>query len=249
MKWLINELINPMTYVFIGFIFLCIFNKKIPKGRKWLLYSIIFLIFYISTTPFIPRQIAFSLEKKYNPLKIEGIDTTMCYNVIVLGGGINVKPDAPPNSQLSTTTMMRLAEAIRICLRTSCSQLITSGYSKKSASLGETAANAAMVLGMPRHRVQFLSKAKTTAEEAKEYVGAFDPHKPLILVTSALHMKRAVYLFKKAGVAHIYPAPTDYIQGQSAGFNFPVSFLPSINNNFTLTSCFHEIIGLWYAKL
>ena len=249
MKWLINELINPMTWLVIGLFFLWLFSKKLNGRIKKIGYWLLFLVFYLSTTPFIPQKLASSLERKFPILDLGGLSKDTCYNIIVLGGGLNYVPGAPANSQLSTASLMRLAEASRIYQATPCSKFITSGYAKEGPSLAELAGKAALSLGVSPGQLQLLPATRTTQDEANEYVKKFGKKTPLIIVTSALHMQRANFLFRQVGVANIRSAPTDFPPIPRRNPNSLKSLIPSFKNNYLLISCLHEIIGLWHVKI
>ena len=70
-------------------------------------------------------------------------------------------------------------------------------------------------------------------------------YRRIILVTSAVHMRRAVYSFKHSWEYEIIPAPCDYLRGSDVNV---LDFLP---NRSSLDSCLralHEWVGLlWYG--
>jgi uncharacterized SAM-binding protein YcdF (DUF218 family) len=66
----------------------------------------------------------------------------------------------------------------------------------------------------------------------------------MILVTSALHMRRAVALFDEKGLA-VVPAPTQGVMSSGAsGVQIPRS-----GNIGLMERSLKEVIGLWWSRL
>ena len=118
-------------------------------------------------------------------------------------------------------------------------------------------------LGVPREAVVLEGRAVNTEENAK-YVGeilmqrcrdAKDAKKPsVLLVTSACHMKRSLYMFEKyAPEIECIPAATDYqaLPWKSKPFKWR-SILPDIGAFARNNSFIHEYIGYygykWFRK-
>ena len=55
---------------------------------------------------------------------------------------------------------------------------------------------------------------------------------PYILVTSAFHMRRAMYIFKKAGV-NVIPYPCNYLSGNTRSLDFIDSITPDAYSLWT----------------
>jgi uncharacterized SAM-binding protein YcdF (DUF218 family) len=86
-------------------------------------------------------------------------------------------------------------------------------------------------------------------EEAAEYVKAFGKDAPLVLATSAIHMPRAVFLFKKVGVKTIIPAPTQYKVKRQSPVLLKHFLLPGFHYWGDIQASLHEIVGMIYARL
>lgn len=92
------------------------------------------------------------------------------------------------------------------------------GGSGGLAALGRVSWNAAMAadllveLGVPRERIELEDASRNTAENAALGHLLFDPQpgETWVLVTSALHMPRAVATFTRAGWEGVVPWPVDY---------------------------------------
>ena len=117
--------------------------------------------------------------------------------------------------------------------------------------------DAAVTLGVKKENIIILKKPTTTQEEALEYAATLGKDSArLILVTSDIHMPRAMKLFKRAGLNPV-AAPSDHI--------LKTSYVPGKNQirlikkhfwwesgkgNFEkFSSAMHEYIGLLWAEM
>jgi uncharacterized SAM-binding protein YcdF (DUF218 family) len=66
----------------------------------------------------------------------------------------------------------------------------------------------------------------------------------IILVTSAIHMPRAVATFRKAGF-EVVPAPADFYTGWDGD---DLSWIPSSDNLDNTESAMREWVGLWVYR-
>lgn len=186
-----------------------VFLKK-ERPLKWLAVATAGW-FVIISTPLVPTLIMRSLEQQYQPVRVRDLPVTVsAYNIIVLGGGHGFDENLPANSLLSSQALGRLSEGIRLHRLLPHSKLVLSGF---SASGGVTQAemlrNVALLLGVPRQDIILQKKPANTYEEARAYASTFGSTHPLIVVTSAYHMPRAMYTFSKAGINAI-ASPANY---------------------------------------
>lgn len=92
------------------------------------------------------------------------------------------------------------------------------------------------------------SKSINTWQQAIEVKEIMEKNgwKRAVLVTSAFHMKRAVYSFKRQGI-EVVTAPTDYRTDRSGA---PITyFLPYVKYLFTSFLALHEYAGILYYKI
>lgn len=221
------------------------------KNTKWLkrLTLALIVIFLATASNFIPNLMINGLEQQYQPLvSLSDLDRNRPTDVLVLGSGHTADPDLPPLAQLSSTALQRLTEGIRIFDQIPEARLIVSGYGDDSArSQAEVLQDAAISLGVPEARIARQSEPTTTEEEAKAYKSTFGTDRQLILVTSAAHMPRAIYLFRKTGSDPI-PAPTGYEVLNDPTEPFDWDFF-STRNFRKVEAALHEYIGMLWAKL
>ncbi len=123
---------------------------------------------------------------------------------------------------LNRASFIRLAEGVRVHRLIPGSRLILSGgrgFARVSES--EVMAETAVRMGVSRKDIILENKSADTEDQAR-LVKPIVGKGRLVLVTSAVHMPRAMALFRKAGMEPV-PAPVDYLQNNSRG---PRRYLP-----------------------
>jgi|YelNatPaOPRAMG01_1025707.scaffolds.fasta_scaffold88954_1 uncharacterized SAM-binding protein YcdF (DUF218 family) len=239
-----QALILPSVFLFFLFLIgvVLIFLKKKKSSIIILVISLSFYYFF-SITP-IADFLILPLERKYSYPNQETIERPNF--LVVLSGGVKGRNLSLP-SVLGDSTLFRLNEALKIySLRKKKPYIIVSGTSpiqeySKEALFG---ANFLELYGIPKEKVSFEVFSKDTFEHAielKKKIG----NQEFLLITSAYHMPRAVYAFRKNGLNFI-PVPTDY----QAEKNYTLlDFLPQPKNLRKSNLAFHEYFGIIYYKL
>lgn len=221
------------------------------KRRRVFTYLLIAALTWLalSSTPPLPKLLIKSLEWKYGPINLDQIDTSQDVHILVLGGGHTSDDRLPATDQLSEGALKRLVEGIRLQRQLPNSQLILSGYSRESIqqSHAEVMAEAALLLGVNRQDTAVLTTPWNTMFEAIDYQKRYGNAYKLILVTSAIHMPRAMMHFRRAGLEPI-PAPTNYIYKED---NLPNGFkiLPASKNLTKMNRAIHEYVGMFWGKV
>jgi uncharacterized SAM-binding protein YcdF (DUF218 family) len=99
-------------------------------------------------------------------------------------------------------------------------------------------------LRIPDKRIFIEGESQNTFENAKE-IGRLRLKPPLILITSAGHMNRALRVFKAQRMKPL-PAPCDFKAGWSR--EDPLRFFPSGGALAASSTAIYEYVGtLWYA--
>ncbi len=203
-------------------------------------------LFIISSSP-IPRWLVRSLESSYKVYNGSNLDSKEPH-ILILGGGHTQDPDLPFNNQLSTNALGRLVEGIRIYRFIQNSKLVLSGYtSTDKMSQAEILARTALLLNVDEADTLMNTTPKNTRQEAKHYFEKFGNNHPLILVTDAAHMPRAMMWFKKYGLDPI-PAPTNNMV-KTDPYKSSFIFKPSIGNLGMMRRAMIEYSGILYFKL
>jgi uncharacterized SAM-binding protein YcdF (DUF218 family) len=165
--------------------------------------------------------------------------------IIILGGGYKDAENMPTTSQLGSSSLLRLVEGIRLKKINPNAKLIFSGgkpFSEKysEASIYESAYKSLTSDKSKQILSEIPHNTKSEADETYKLIG----NKKLIVVTSANHMKRAVYLFEKMG-CNVIPAPCDFLVKNIK--YYPA--LPSWSSIKQTEFAIHEYIGLLRYKI
>lgn len=169
------------------------------------------ILFLICSTSFVPRKLIASLERHYSPLQLQDIDRSKTHYIHVLGAGATMDPRLPSSMKLNQESLTRLVEGIRVFNYLDDGVLITSAANEKELkSQAEISKDAALSLGIDGTRIHTLDTPTTTLEEALAFKAAFGIDKRIIIVTSAVHMPRAIEIFKDQGLNTI-AAPSGYL--------------------------------------
>jgi uncharacterized SAM-binding protein YcdF (DUF218 family) len=239
----------PLTIfwlILIAGIFLFLLKRK-RTGLVFGFFSIIWLA--LISLPFLPTLLVKSLENRFPPLlEISQFNPKDSIYILVLGSGYTVNKNLSPNDQLSLNSLGRLTEAIRLHRLLNASQLVLSGFvHDENVNEAEPFIKTALDLGVEENKISLLGTPENTKMEAFDYTKKFGTNKTLILVTDAVHMPRAMLLFRKAGQSPI-PSPTNHM-AKSDWQNGISDWFPSSSNIAMMEYAMHEIGGLVYARL
>jgi uncharacterized SAM-binding protein YcdF (DUF218 family) len=167
--------------------------------------------------------------------------------IVVLGGGHSSDPQLPVNSQISQAALGRVVEGVRLYRAIPGSKLLMSGGGAfDPVPEARVMAEIALSLGVKSQDLKMEDASRDTADQAA-ILAALLHGKPIILVTSAAHMPRAMALFAQRGM-HPLPAPADYLyrvpQRRSPG-----QYFPRADSLKGAEAAVHEYLGLAWAWL
>ncbi|MCK9491916.1 MAG: YdcF family protein [Sulfurimonas sp.] len=241
LKKLISFCIKPYGLVLIilmlGLYFL--FTKKEKLSRSLISLGV-FLLFLFAYPPF-SNMLVSALEDRY--VKYDYSHGEIKY-IHVLGSGHVSDETQPISSLLGDSGVKRVLEGILLHKNIENSKLIFTGYANKEEfSNASVNAKLAISLGVKEKNIILGEEAKDTNEEA-HFAKSITQSEAFILVTSATHMQRAIYLFNKVGL-HPKPAPTDFHRDKNTSF----FELPSIYAFKNSQMAMHEYIGILWSKL
>jgi uncharacterized SAM-binding protein YcdF (DUF218 family) len=151
-------------------------------------------------------------EFVYRPLvPVTDLDPAGPVLVYVLGTGFNPDPWLPANSRVSGTFLARLLEGHRIYQSRPDVRLLVSVANEDADPEDKQVFLSAMVemLSLDPKRVDLITEAQSTEDEARLLKGHLKNGEQLVLATSASHMPRAMATFKAAKYQP-KAAPTDF---------------------------------------
>lgn len=259
-KKIIGASLMPLP---LGFLLLLI-GGQLYARRHFLISKIIafgvLLIWYLLSLSPVASLLVEPLENQFPKYTNQAVSY-----IIVLGGYHHSDERKPISSLLSTVSLMRLTEGIRIYRLNAGAKLLLSGYKgRDKISNAEAMAKVAGALGVPSADIILATNTKDTGEEAQHWAqylvnesSAMDDQndkKPIMtaLVTSASHMPRALFWFRdylaKQPKIKIVPAPTAYMTGAKTGLSWR-SFVPSANALQVTEAAWHEYLGIIWARL
>ena len=200
------------------------------------------LLYASSSTPLSDRLVE-RLENSYKPLDPALITDSDIY--VVLGGGIiDNAPDIGGNGAPTGETMLRLAQAVRLYRLRPLPVIVSSGKGFGCRMPEAPVMKKYLVqMGVPEKDIFVEDESRNTRENAG-HVRKFAEklgRKRMVLITSAFHMKRAVFSFKNAGVGDLLPAPADY-RASRCCYDF-IDYMPSLNGLLNTSIVMHEKIG------
>jgi uncharacterized SAM-binding protein YcdF (DUF218 family) len=202
---------------------------------------------------FVSNRLVAPLEDRYPAIPEIAADAPVpaplagCSLVVVLGGGHTDVPGWPAAERLSSSSLGRIAEAVRILRVVPNARLIVSGPAMRGRpSHGAVLAEAARSLGVDPARITIIDTAHDTEDEAHA-VARMAGKARVALITSAWHMPRAAALFRDAGVDFV-PCPADFVARE--GYHLTWDDLLWDSESLERSSrAVHEWLGLLWLKL
>jgi len=216
-----------------------ILRKK--AGRVLIVIAIVFYYFF-SITPIADLVIS-PLENQYKNKEQRLSDIE---NIVLLIGGVK-KGDLPASSKLAESSLFRTVKAVEIYFQAEHKPtIIISGSDPISSSSrpAEEIAKFIQSFNISKENILLEEKSKNTyqsAQEIKKIIG----DESFILITSAYHLPRSVYIFRKMGLDPI-PVPADF---RAEGNYNILDFFPDPQNLRKCNLAFHEYFGLLYYKM
>lgn len=242
-KKIAGELLAPLSIVLIAAavaLVLLWFTRRQRLGK--LIATAAFLLFVTLAYGWLGGPALHALERDYAPMAAPppGIKW-----VIVLGGGSYSDPELPPIAQLTESSLARAVEGVRLYRQVPDAKLVLSGGRVfGGGSDAETMSALALQLGVPRDRIVMEGASEDTEGQAR-LIREMLKGERCILVTSAVHMRRSIALFRKQGVDAL-PAPTHYLSQSNPGIQ-PADFFPRPGRIRGADAAMHEYLGLaWH---
>ena len=246
MNGLVKWVWEPEFFVVLGVLGVWVFWKK--KGlRNVFLVLTGLIVFAVYVSP-LPIWLVKIREREFAALKDvrSVLGNARVVHVVVLGAGHTNDPDLTVTGQLSDVVAVRMIEGLRIYKELDSAKFVGSGSPNKGfnrRSQSEAVCDAAVKLGVNVKDTLWLDNTENTEGEARAYAERFGYLKDsvkVVLVTSALHMKRAVMWFEKYGIK-VVPAPCGYLVKEEPGSSF--HWTPSFGKGRLMDKWMDEKLG------
>lgn len=251
---LISALLYPVGLVVIffivGFLGRLMFRQGGLRALANFCYLISFLSLLIFSNPSVAKWLVESLEKQHPQQLLSEI---VAHDVIiVLGGGLRIPLPPAQYPQLSNASD-RYWYAVRLFRAGKATKIILAGGNvfEQEGYSGEAyyAAQLMQEWGIPKSVILLEDQSRTT-EQNRDNVAQIvqqNGFKSALLVTSAIHMPRAVELFNSLQI-QVTPASADILIQQ---YDSPklLAWMPSARALMLSTVAMHEYYGKWFAEL
>ncbi|MCC5809406.1 MAG: YdcF family protein [Ectothiorhodospiraceae bacterium] len=212
LKTLVGLLFMPVPLalgvMLLGLVFLLLRRRLVGTG---MLVMAPLLVGLASWGP-VADSLLHRLERAHPPLlDASGLEDVQA--IVVLGSGYYANERLPITSQMTDTSLVRLAEGVRLYRQLQDVPLLVAGGSRDDAPpIADGYVRAARALGVPEDDLLQMDWPVDTAEEAYGTVEMMGEGATVIVVTSASHMRRSIRHFQHVGLNPI-PAPTRHKAG------------------------------------
>ncbi|UYF99260.1 MULTISPECIES: ElyC/SanA/YdcF family protein [unclassified Halomonas] len=215
--------------------------KRLYSGRALSALGLTVLLL-ASWAPIAERLLA-PIETRY-PALLDVADVEAPAAIVVLGGGWQPQALVSSVAKLSESSALRLMEGIRLWRELQDVPLVVSGAARDTsiAPVARGYLEAAHALGVPRQSIRVLDWPTDTGQEARAVRDLVGEGAPVILVTSASHMPRAMRHFQAVGLLPV-AAPTHFL----TQFESPHSvryWIPSASQLHKTERALYETLGL-----
>lgn len=208
------------------------------------------LLLSLSSVPVISDHWVAKWERRFAQVSVE--ESPEAYVAVVLGGAVE-GPVPPRLDENLGDGVDRVLRASRLYKQGKVAQIIVSGGNLPWLGAPDAEALVMKKLlvewGVTAEAVLVEGASRTTWENAvnvrQMLVGR--QQKAVLLVTSALHMPRAMAVFHKAGV-EVIPSPTDF-RVVDRGLRTAMDYLPDAGALQNITALVKEMVGLLYYRL
>lgn len=238
----------PVLALPIGVVFLLLL-LALWQQKRWpaVLATVVLYLSSISVTG---NALISLLESRYPPVPIAQAGTGDA--IVVLSGIFG--PAAQPGYLVNLgESVERLEGGIVLCKTAVAPWLVFTGgripWEGQSRVEGEVSRDAAIARGVPAEKLLVTGEASNTADEARAVAELVRIRgwKRVILVTTAWHMPRAVWLFRRAGVeCSAFPVDFRVDPGRTTTL---LDFLPNARALADTETALREVYGNLFYRV
>ena len=219
-------------------------KTKFFKVKNFLLILSFLTLFFFSN-PLISMKLVKYIEVPHHPVKLSEVPVSDF--IVVLSGGMihQVEDDVYEWSDPD-----RFFAGIKLLNANKGKKIIYTGgllpWEKKKNTEGELLKNISIEFGVDENDILTTKKVQNTYEEANALSYLINKKSKIILVTSAFHMNRAEFLFKKHGFK-VFPYPVDF-QFKNNKITI-LDFIPSAGSLSRSSFVIREVLGRIYYRV
>ena len=251
----IKTIAAPITWVMISLI--CGLALMFKAGRAsrrqavgWYFILIASVSLFLLSTKPVHNFLLNKLESKYKPVSSSELGSVDV--IIILGGGLQSQGSFQKTPEAGGVTYSRVFNGVEVFNKSKARKLVLSGGIPEGDNISEAEVmrEAALKLGVHPSKLILEQKSHTTKQEAFQIrgMGIIDKNTRIGLVTSALHMGRSVWVFKKLFPENeIVPIPVGFIYTPRP-FSFK-DLIPDTENFSRSSEVFHEWFGWLFYRL
>jgi len=235
-----SAILTPPGLFILIFLIIAVILIERSEERRTKISGVVMIILcffaYLLSTGFGTHLYLQPLENAYSvPRTVSG------QAIVVLSSGIIISPEG---QVLDNHSIARLSKAHELHLQTKLPIIVTGSSmpGRSTSTVAELMRNWLLDRGVASARVIVEPRAQTTWENARyasDICSQFN-WSSVVLVTSAVHMKRAVSSFEKFGL-RVTPFPTDYMYDHTK-LSY-VDFLPNQRALDANLAALHEYFG------
>jgi uncharacterized SAM-binding protein YcdF (DUF218 family) len=241
----LSFLITPFFWVFV-LLLMALFSKKANRKKGYLIFGI--LLLFLFSNNFLFNEVCQKYESPFTKLEdVENYDYA-----VVLGGFASF--DVTYSKIKFGETSDRLWQTLQLYHQKKAKKIFISGGSGLLLHQDETEADKVKAylisINIPETDVIMEMTSRNTHENAvntQHWLKKHDPSARCLLVTSALHMRRALGCYKKTGL-NVTPYSTNKLS-DIRRFDFDNLILPNVDTMYKWNLLIREWVGYVTYKI
>lgn len=237
--------LSPLTWL-LALTTWALFTKK-PKRKRYLLIAIL-LVAFIFSNRFIINEVL--LKWEVHPVTLKPGEK---YDYAIVLGGFSSYDTAVHRINLNNAGD-RIWQAVELYEQHKVKKIFISGGSGQLLHLDKTEADkvkdALLSFNIPAKNIEMEMTSRNTHENAvntSTYLTKHYPEATCLLVTSAMHMKRAMGCFKKVKL-NVVPYAANQVS-EPRKFDFDILFFPDPDAMSHWQYLIKEIIGYFFYSI
>ena len=229
-------LLSPLSWILLfGFIMLLAF-RRLPRALRWIMIAAE-CVLVVAICPVGANALVWQIESRIPPdTCAEPPDT-----IVVLSAGLEREPSASDDfNSLEADSVERLMSGVALWKRSPGAALVFAGGGPFATRESAVLQKLAEQVGVPADRIRREDRSLTTWENAQQ-LRALAPPLPtrIWLVTSAMHLPRALIAFRAAGFEPCtYASDHRYLPPGGIGY-----YLPQSSSLVKAELAIHELVG------